>query len=384
MSVPSSGSGRRGEAEEFLGGRWPDRLDAVPASQLLVFVSGGYTQARFGQVDFRHRGQRRSDRLFVWRSTRIRAGSSAPATNTASASCRACSGRPSIASPTTARSSVARSTRRCSNWSFGRIAQIRPHRSQRTGLALQLRRRRRPRTLLTARALPVKAPALVGRLQLDRLLCRRRRRLRHVQSGSQVSLPTAFPSAGPTTSAAAAGSAPCRSAATTRSARTSSSAPSPTTISAASKAIGRIASGQPGLGGEEKLKKSWAAGGRIGWLPFNQLLVYVSGGYTASAVRRHQSRFRSQWCAVPVSSIGKHTYSGWFIGTGYEYGLELAPGPVLEDRISLRRLRHGAGAGSSPARPCRANLIDQHKYVQTVRSELVWRFNFGGPVVARY
>ena len=28
--------------------------------------------------------------------------------------------------------------------------------------------------------------------------------------------------------------------------------------------------------------------------------------------------------------------------------------------------------------------IDAHKYVQTVRSELVWRFNFGGPVIARY
>ena len=34
--------------------------------------------------------------------------------------------------------------------------------------------------------------------------------------------------------------------------------------------------------GEEKLKNSWAAGGRIGWIPWStqQLLVYVSGGYT--------------------------------------------------------------------------------------------------------
>lgn len=28
--------------------------------------------------------------------------------------------------------------------------------------------------------------------------------------------------------------------------------------------------------------------------------------------------------------------------------------------------------------------VDVRKYVQTVRSELVWRFNFGGPIVARY
>ena len=34
--------------------------------------------------------------------------------------------------------------------------------------------------------------------------------------------------------------------------------------------------------GEEKLKNSWAAGGRIGWIPWSsqQFLVYVSGGYT--------------------------------------------------------------------------------------------------------
>ena len=40
------------------------------------------------------------------------------------------------------------------------------------------------------------------------------------------------------------------------------------------------------LVGEEKLKSSWAAGGRIGWVPFqaSQLLVFVSGGYTAGAV----------------------------------------------------------------------------------------------------
>ena len=28
--------------------------------------------------------------------------------------------------------------------------------------------------------------------------------------------------------------------------------------------------------------------------------------------------------------------------------------------------------------------IDSHKYVHTVRSELVYRFNWGGPVVAKY
>ena len=37
-------------------------------------------------------------------------------------------------------------------------------------------------------------------------------------------------------------------------------------------------------------------------------------------------------------------------------------------------------AGGAPD----GNFLNLHKRVHTVRSELVWRFNFGGPVVARY
>ena len=97
------------------------------------------------------------------------------------------------------------------------------------------------------------------------------------------------------TSAAAAGSARCRSAATIRSARTSSSAPSATMTSAASRAIWSTAQRHRRDLGEEKLKNSWAAGGRIGWVPFStQLLVYVSGGYT-------QARFSA---VTFVSAIG--------------------------------------------------------------------------------
>ena len=136
--------------------------------------------------------------------------------------------------------------------------------------------------------------------------------------------------------------------------------------------------------GEEKLKNSWAAGGRIGWAPVpDQLLVFVSGGYTAGAVRR-LNFFSASMVRRPASSIGKHTYSGWFVGTGYEYGLGFLPG--LFWKTEYRFADYGTEhvqifvtASRSPA-----GLSTQSKYVHTVRSELVWRFNFGGPVVARY
>jgi outer membrane immunogenic protein len=136
--------------------------------------------------------------------------------------------------------------------------------------------------------------------------------------------------------------------------------------------------------GEEKLKSSWAAGGRIGWLPFQQLLVFVSGGYTQA--RFDQVNLNFATTGLPTGfSLAKHTYSGWFLGSGYEYSIGWMPGLFWKteyrfadysaDPVAVIVTATGAGTGDS---------IDSHKRVHTVRSELVWRFNFGGPVVARY
>jgi hypothetical protein len=76
-------------------------------------------------------------------------------------------------------------------------------------------------------------------------------------------------------------------------------------------------------------------------------------------------------------SVDRHTYTGWFIGTGYEYALGFFPGLFWKteyrfsdygtDRVALL-----AGARDT------GDSFDQRKCVQTVRSELVWRFNWGG------
>jgi outer membrane immunogenic protein len=136
--------------------------------------------------------------------------------------------------------------------------------------------------------------------------------------------------------------------------------------------------------GEEKLKNSWAAGGRIGWLPFQRLLVFVSGGYTQA--RFGQVDFHSVFNGAPTGvSLQKHTYSGYFVGSGYEYNLTWFRG--LSWKTEYRFADYGKEnvpliltAGGAPI----GQSLDSHKYVHTIRSELVWRFNFGGPVVARY
>ena len=82
----------------------------------------------------------------------------------------------------------------------------------------------------------------------------------------------------------------------------------------------------------------------------------------------------------------RHTYDGWFIGTGYEYGIGCLPGLFwkTEYRFADYGNERVQFISTPAARRSRAIQSTREKYVHTVRSELVWRFNFGGPVVARY
>jgi outer membrane immunogenic protein len=142
--------------------------------------------------------------------------------------------------------------------------------------------------------------------------------------------------------------------------------------------------------GEEKMKNSWAAGGRIGWIPWSttQFLVYVSGGYTQA--RFKEVHFVTANGGFPTfQHLAKNTYDGWFIGTGYEYGLNwFLPG--LFWKTEYRFADYGSENVPiifTPTGERTGSFIESRKYVHTVRSELVWRFNFGGygaPVAARY
>jgi outer membrane immunogenic protein len=147
---------------------------------------------------------------------------------------------------------------------------------------------------------------------------------------------------------------------------------------------GQMTSTALGINGDEDLKWSWAAGGRIGYVIMPQLLGYISGGYT-------QARFSSVsffgavtgLATVPALSVNEQTYDGWFIGSGYEYGLNfILPGLFWKTEYRFASYNNNndnnnrnvvlvAGVPGTTA-------INSEKWVQTIRSELVWRFNFGG------
>ena len=126
-------------------------------------------------------------------------------------------------------------------------------------------------------------------------------------------------------------------------------------------------------------------GGRVGYVILPQLLGYVAGGYTESRYTFGAS-FNAFTGAAATSFLPDTKYKGWFLGTGYEYGLSFIPGLYwkTEYRFSSYRAQDIPFISVTTGNPI-GDYLHTTKYEQTIRSELVYRFNFGGgPVVARY
>jgi len=139
--------------------------------------------------------------------------------------------------------------------------------------------------------------------------------------------------------------------------------------------------------GREKLKTSYAAGARLGYLVAPNVLSYVNAGYSGS-----------DWSGTTMYSLGGNpnavattpsfSRSGWFVGGGVENNLDFfgiaAPGWFMKteyrsayyDRITLPEFNpngtlNGAATTFKP-------------WVQTISTSLVYRFNWTGPAVSNY
>ena len=134
---------------------------------------------------------------------------------------------------------------------------------------------------------------------------------------------------------------------------------------------GNISSPFLGVSGQEKMTSAWAAGGRLGYLPWDTLMVYVSGGYTQA--RFNGTVFGSD--GYDAFTTQGTTYSGWFLGSGYEYRFDMLPGLYWRteyrfnsyNKKDIQLLDFGVSTG---------DFIQSEKFVQTVTSSLVWRFNW--------
>jgi outer membrane immunogenic protein len=129
--------------------------------------------------------------------------------------------------------------------------------------------------------------------------------------------------------------------------------------------------------GTESEKWAWAAGGRIGWLVTPTILTYFSGGYTQAHF--DALAFSSQFTGVGTAfGLAANTYNGWFLGSGFDYSLSFLPsGFFLRSEYRYSTYQAADVPIVFNATGLSAGLaVDAKKNVQSVRTELTYRFNW--------
>ncbi len=135
--------------------------------------------------------------------------------------------------------------------------------------------------------------------------------------------------------------------------------------------------------GNENQSSAWFAGARAGVLVTPSLLTYISGGYTETNF--DQTDFTTAR-GIGFLSLASNTYNGWFIGGGTEYALTFLPIPGLFWRNEYRYSSYqGADVPVIVTTSGAPTATDVHadKFVQTISTELVWRFNWPAPLAVR-
>jgi outer membrane immunogenic protein len=139
--------------------------------------------------------------------------------------------------------------------------------------------------------------------------------------------------------------------------------------------------------GNQKLETSWAAGVRLGWLAAPNVLTYVNGGY--SGAHFGQTNF-TDLAGVPVGAhLNSYNRNGWFIGGGVENSLNFfgisSPGWFMktEYRSAFYNAKTQDELFDVSNLPV-GQSIRANSWNQTISTSLVYRFNWTGPVVAKY
>ncbi|HEY1364298.1 MAG TPA: hypothetical protein VGF60_18795 [Xanthobacteraceae bacterium] len=143
--------------------------------------------------------------------------------------------------------------------------------------------------------------------------------------------------------------------------------------------------------GEIRQRWAWGVGARLGYIVVPQFMTYFSAGFTGS--RFSQVNLLSNpddngaFGLFTGAIIPEQTFNGYFIGGGTEYAIGWLPGLFwkTEYRFSDFRTKNisvlciapssvGCDGATGPL-----GAVDRiHPYVQTIWTELVWRFNWAG------
>jgi outer membrane immunogenic protein len=148
--------------------------------------------------------------------------------------------------------------------------------------------------------------------------------------------------------------------------------------------------GPTGYAGQLKNDWSWAVGGRIGYVALPGLLTYFNGGYTQANFKQVNYVDAANGGLAGGLVLPGTRRDGWFLGGGTEYAISQIPG--LFWKSEYRFADYGSKSygqtctigGACGAAGTLHSIDTSRTYVQTATTELVYRFNWGGPVVAKY
>jgi outer membrane immunogenic protein len=133
------------------------------------------------------------------------------------------------------------------------------------------------------------------------------------------------------------------------------------------------------LSGDIKQTSSWAVGGRVGWLMNPALLSYVNGGYTSARFDDGSMVGMATGIQSGFATPAFRT-NGWFVGGGTE--TSVANGWFWRNEYRYAHYDNEAIPDinrSSPAPFTAFNNINFKPTVQTVTTQLVYKFNPGVP-----
>jgi outer membrane immunogenic protein len=141
-----------------------------------------------------------------------------------------------------------------------------------------------------------------------------------------------------------------------------------------------------GTTGGMKDSTNVAAGVRLGYLVAPNVLSYVNGGY--SYAQFSSTTLLSNTSAAPIATTPSFHRNGWFLGGGVENNLDIfgitAPGWFMKTEYRVAEYDHVTLPETFVGGGLTGLAINTNPIVQTVSTSLVYRFNWSGPVVAKY
>ena len=117
--------------------------------------------------------------------------------------------------------------------------------------------------------------------------------------------------------------------------------------------------------------------GSVDVLP-SVFLTYWDGGYTQTHFDQAIYNQPGELGESPGTILPGTTYDGWFLGSGFEYSFNwLVPGLFLKTEYRFSSYNAKTVADTFAGQPL--GLSESlHPYVQTVTTQLVYRFNWWG------